>query len=172
MDSLKYISTKTFEVLKQQQEEPNVKPAFCHQTPPTPKVGEVAGIGYDQTKSQTNGFCIVRVRSAASDPGLRSTASPTSVTPPTSFPEVPQMPPDQKAPPPQGLSALEVEQQIQEHLNTEPTLANTKLGVEADESSVILTGTVESDLLHDLALRIVRSYACDRKLVDKVQVPQ
>jgi hypothetical protein len=40
MDSLKYISTKTFEVLKQQQEEPNVKPAFCHQTPPTPKVGE------------------------------------------------------------------------------------------------------------------------------------
>ena len=100
-------------------------------------------------------------------------AQPTpSVTPPTSFPEVPQMPPDQKAPPPQGLSALEVEQQIQKHFNTDPTLANTKLGVEADESSVILTGTVESDLQHDLALRIVRSYAGDRKLVDKVQVPQ
>jgi len=100
-------------------------------------------------------------------------AQPTpSVTPPTSFPEVPQMPPDQKAPPPQGLSALEVEQEIQDHFNTEPTLADTNLGVEADESSVILTGTVKSDLQHDLALRIVRSYAADRKLVDKVQVPQ
>jgi hypothetical protein len=100
-------------------------------------------------------------------------AQPTpSVTPPTSFPEVPQMPPDQKAPPPQGLSALEVEQQIQKRFNTEPMLANTNLGVEADESSVTFTGTVESDLQHDLVLRIVRSYAGDRKLVDKVQVPQ
>jgi len=35
-----------------------------------------------------------------------------------------------------------------------------------------LTGTVESDLQHDLALRIVRSCAGDRKLVDKVEVPQ
>jgi hypothetical protein len=100
-------------------------------------------------------------------------AQPTpSVTPRTSFPEVPQMPPDQKAPPPQGLTALEVEQEIEEHFNTEPTLANTNVGVEADESSVILTGTVKSELQHDLALRVVRSYAGDRKLVDKVQVPQ
>jgi osmotically-inducible protein OsmY len=82
------------------------------------------------------------------------------------------MPPDQKAPPPQGLTALEVEQEIQERFNTEPTLANTKLGVEADESSVTFTGTVKSDLQHDLVLRIVRSYAGDRKLVDKIQVPQ
>jgi hypothetical protein len=99
---------------------------------------------------------------------------PTSppYAPPPTFPEVPQMPPDQKAPPPQALSTIEVEQQIQEHFNTEPTLANTNLGVEADESSVILPGTVDSDLQHDLALRIVQSYAGDRKLVDKVQVPQ
>ena len=40
------------------------------------------------------------------------------------------------------------------------------------ESSVVLTGRVESDLQHDLALRLVRSYAADRKLVDKVRVPQ
>jgi hypothetical protein len=99
-------------------------------------------------------------------------ARPTPSTTPPAFPEVPQTPPDQKAPPPKGLSTIEVEQQIQEHFNTEPTLANTNLGVEADESSVILTGTVDSDLQHDLALRIVQSYAGDRKLVDKVQVPQ
>ena len=82
-----------------------------------------------------------------------------SVTPRTSFPEVPQMPPDQKAPPPQALSTIEVEQQIQEHFNAEPALANTNLAVVADESSVILRGAVESELQHDLALRIVQSHA-------------
>jgi osmotically-inducible protein OsmY len=96
---------------------------------------------------------------------------PPHTTPPT-FPEVPQMPPDQKAPPSQALSTIEVEQQIQEHFNAEPALANTNLAVVADESSVILRGAVESELQHDLALRIVQSYAGDRKLVDKVQVPQ
>jgi glucose/arabinose dehydrogenase len=96
---------------------------------------------------------------------------PPSATPPR-FPEIPQMPPDQKAPPPQGLSALEIQQQIQQHFNSEPTLANTNLAVEAAESSVVLTGTVDSDLQHDLALRIVQSYAGDRKLLDKVNVPQ
>jgi glucose/arabinose dehydrogenase len=99
-------------------------------------------------------------------------AQPAPYTTPSTFPEVPQMPPDQKAPPPQALSTIEVEQQIQEHFNTEPALANTNLAVEADESSVILRGAVESDLQHDLAVRIVQSYAGDRKLVDKVQVPQ
>ena len=99
-------------------------------------------------------------------------AQPPPYTTPPTFPEVPRMPPDQKAPPPQGLTALEVEQEIEEHFNTEPTLANTNVGVEADESSVILRGAVESEIQHDLALRIVQSYAGDRKLVDKVQVPQ
>jgi glucose/arabinose dehydrogenase len=99
-------------------------------------------------------------------------AQPPPYTTPPTFPEVPEMPPDQKAPPPQALSTSEVEQQIQEHFNAEPALANTNVGVKADESSVILTGTVDSDLQHDLALRIVRSYAGNRKLLDQIQVPQ
>jgi hypothetical protein len=76
-------------------------------------------------------------------------AQPPPYTIPPSFPEVPQMPPDEKAPPPQALSTIEVEQQIQEHFNTEPALANTNLAVEADESSVVLRGAVESELQHD-----------------------
>jgi hypothetical protein len=68
-----------------------------------------------------------------------------------------------KAPSRQALSTIEVEQQIQEHFNTEPALANTNLTVDADESSVVLRGAVEGDLQHDLALRIVQSYAGDRK---------
>jgi osmotically-inducible protein OsmY len=82
------------------------------------------------------------------------------------------MQPDQKALPPQALSTTEVEQQIQDHFNAEPALANTNVGIKADESSVVLTGTVESDMQHELALRIAQSYAGDRKIVDKIRVRQ
>jgi glucose/arabinose dehydrogenase len=96
--------------------------------------------------------------------------SPPYISPPT-FPEEPQMPHDQKAPPPQALSSTQVEQQIQ-HFNAEPALANTNLGIKADESLVVLSGTVDSDTQHELALRIAQSYAGDRKIVDKITVRQ
>jgi BON domain len=98
-------------------------------------------------------------------------ASPPYTTPPT-FPEEPQMPPDQKAPPPQVLSTTQVEQQIQRHFNAEPALANTNLGIKANESLVVLSGTVDSDMQHELALRIAQSYAGNRKIVDKINVRQ
>lgn len=97
--------------------------------------------------------------------------SPPYTTPPI-FPEAQQMPPDQKAPPPEALSSERVEHEIQSHFRSEPTLVNSNLTVKADDTSVVLTGTVESDVQHDLALRIAQSYAGDRKLVDKIQVHQ
>lgn len=96
---------------------------------------------------------------------------PLYTTPPT-FPQPQQMPPDQKAPPPQALSSSQVEQQIQKHLSTEPDLANAGVQVKADDRLVILTGTVDSDAQHDLALRIAQSYAGERKIVDKIKVRQ
>jgi Flp pilus assembly secretin CpaC len=98
-------------------------------------------------------------------------ASPPYTTPPT-FPEEPQLPPDQKAPPPQALSTTQVELQIREHFNAEPELANSNVQIKADESSVVLSGTVASDVQHALALRIAQSYAGDRKIVDKITVRQ
>ncbi len=98
---------------------------------------------------------------------------PPYTTPPT-FPEgsTPrqQMPPDTKAPPPQDLSAAQVEQQIQDKLNSEPDLANTNMRVKADDESVMLTGTVNTEKQHGLALRIAQSYAGQRKIVDKIQI--
>ena len=103
------------------------------------------------------------------------TNPPPYTTPPT-FPQdqAPrqQMPPDTKAPPPRESSTAQVEQQIQDKLNSEPALAKTKLGVKADNQSVTLTGTVESDTQHDLAVGIARSYAGDRKIVDRIEVRQ
>jgi len=71
---------------------------------------------------------------------------PPYSTPPT-FPEgraQQQMPPETKAPPPQGLSTAQVQQQIQDKLNREPALANTKVGVKANDKSVTLAGTVDT----------------------------
>jgi len=41
-----------------------------------------------------------------------------------------------------------------------------------DENTVLLTGNVDSEQQHDLALRIAQSYAGDRKIVDKIKVTQ
>jgi hypothetical protein len=101
------------------------------------------------------------------------TNPPPHTTPPT-FPDDQatrqEMPPDTKAPPPQALSTAQVEQRIQDKLKSEPALANTNVEVKSDNKSVTLTGTVDRDAQHDLALRIAQSYAGDRKIVDKIKV--
>jgi len=57
-------------------------------------------------------------------------------------------------------------------LNSEPALANTNVSVKADESAVVLTGTVDSEKQHDLAVRIAQSFAGDRQVVDKITIRQ
>jgi osmotically-inducible protein OsmY len=70
------------------------------------------------------------------------------------------------------LSTAEVQQQIQQGFNSEPLLRNSNVGIQVDENSVILIGTVESEEKHDLALRIAQSYAGDRKIIDKFKLTQ
>jgi hypothetical protein len=99
---------------------------------------------------------------------------PPYTTPPT-FPQdkAPrqQMPPDTKAPPPSdSLSTAQVQRQIQEKLIAEPALANTNVEVKTTDKSVTLTGSVDRERQHDLALRIAQSYAGDRKIVDKIKI--
>lgn len=106
--------------------------------------------------------------------GQTSPTSPPYTTPPT-FPEGQQdprqqMPPDQEAPPPKRPSTKEVEQQIQQGLNSEPALSNANVSVKVDESSAVLTGTVNTGEQHDLAVRIAQSYVGDRKIVDKIKL--
>jgi hypothetical protein len=120
------------------------------------------------------GLVLLTATAAFSQQEAPPPTGPPQTTPPT-FPEdrAPRqsMPPDQEAPP-RGLSTSEVQQQIQQGLNSEPALRNSNLGAHVDENSVILTGTVDSESQHDLALRIARSYAGDRKIVDKIKVTQ
>ena len=70
------------------------------------------------------------------------------------------------------MTTNEVEHQIQGHLISEPALRNTPLDVIADETSVTLSGTVDTEKQRSLALRIARSYAGQRQIIDKIAVRQ
>jgi hypothetical protein len=95
-------------------------------------------------------------------------------TPPT-FPDdknpSKQMPPDTAAPPPAAQpTSGEVQQQINEKLAQEPGLKGSNVRFDVDDHSVVIGGTVADEQQHDLALRLARSYAGDRKIVDYVKV--
>jgi cytoskeletal protein RodZ len=104
----------------------------------------------------------------------QSPTNPPPYTTPPTFPEgrtQQEMPPDTKAPPPsETLSTAQVQRQIQEKLSAEPALANMNVGVKTTDKSVTLTGSVDTERQHDLALRIAQSYAGDRKVVDKLKI--
>ena len=112
----------------------------------------------------------------AQQQGQPPSPTPPYSTPPT-FPEGRQsrrqgMPPDQEPQPSQRLSPAQVQQQIQQGLKSEPALANTNVSVKTDESSVTLTGTVDTERQHDLAVRIAQSNAGDRNVIDKIKIRQ
>ena len=128
-------------------------------------------------KQMLFGLALLLATSAlAQNPGQQ----PPQSTPPT-FPQgqqarPEQMPPDQMAPdqegPPKRMPTAEVQQQIQQGLSSQPSLRDTKIDVRVTDASVFLTGTVESEAEHELALRVAGSYAGDRQLVDKIKVRQ
>ena len=103
------------------------------------------------------------------------TMTPPYHTPPT-FPgrqrPMEQMPPDTKAPPPQAMSSERVERQILDQLNAEPTLSITNIDARVDDDSVVLRGSFDTMTQHDLAVRIARANAGDRRIVDKITIRQ
>jgi osmotically-inducible protein OsmY len=82
------------------------------------------------------------------------------------------MPPDTEAPPPQTMSTQQVEQQITHRFSTEPELSKSNIDAKVNDNSVVLTGSVDSETQHNLAIRIAESYAGDRRIVDKIKVKQ
>ena len=81
-----------------------------------------------------------------------------------------QTPPDHETQPSEELSTPEVQQLIKDGFRYEPALAKANLSVKVDDSSVWLTGTVDDEKQHDLALRIAESYLGRRQIVDRIRV--
>lgn len=99
--------------------------------------------------------------------------SPPTSTPPT-FPQDQhpgqRMPPDTRAPAPVEPTSAEVQQQVQEKLATEPLLEHLQLKATVNDSAIRLSGNVDNEQQHRLAVRIAQSYAGERKIVDKIKI--
>jgi hypothetical protein len=120
-------------------------------------------------------FCLALVLSTLGLAQQQRPSAPPPYQPPPTLPDGSQapreqMPPDMQAPPSETASAHQVEQQIMEHLKTEPTLAKTSVHAKVDNESVLLTGTVDTQTEHDVAVRVAQSYAGDRKIIDKINI--
>jgi osmotically-inducible protein OsmY len=80
--------------------------------------------------------------------------------------------PDTRAPLPETLNSVEVQQQIQNKLTTEPLLVQANVKVQVDDAAVVLSGTVDDERQHCLALQIAQSYAGNRSIVDNIRIGQ
>src|SRR5207249_465383 len=85
-----------------------------------------------------------------SPPNQTSPNFPDSRQPPS------QMPPDEAVPAQRTLSTNEAEREIRQHLNSEPALRDGNVNVVANEDSVVLTGTVDSEKQRDIAARVAQ----------------
>src|SRR3954469_14871737 len=106
---------------------------------------------------------------------------PPCATPPT-FPESKnpsqKMPPDTPAPKSEGeepqaeqsRSSVEIAEQIQHALDTEPLLKASKLKVAVDDASVTLTGAVDNQKEREIALTVATLYAGKRDIVDHIKI--
>jgi len=70
------------------------------------------------------------------------------------------------------MSSQQVEGQILDQLQAEPTLSGKNIDARVDDDSVVLTGSVDTMAQHDLAVGIAQSNAGNRKIVDKINVKQ
>ena len=99
--------------------------------------------------------------------------SPPMTTPPT-FPQDQHpgqpIPPDTRAPVPSQPSTAELQQEMQHKLETEPLLEHLPLHAMVTDESVVLTGMVDTEQQHKLALRIAESYAGERQIIDKIRI--
>ncbi len=97
---------------------------------------------------------------------------PPYVTPPPAPSEAQnpgqQMPPEMAAP--QTPTSAGIARQIQQKLDTEPILKAANLRVAVDDSSVTLTGVVDNEQEHQIALAIAASYAGKRNIVDHIKI--
>lgn len=91
--------------------------------------------------------------------------------PVTSEPDPGQMRPDTHAPPTApALSSADIQKEIEKKISDEPGLVGANVNVTVDDRSVVLSGTVDSQEQHDLAMRMAQSVAGDRPVDDKLQI--
>ncbi len=74
------------------------------------------------------------------------------------------------AQPSEGLTAPEVQRELELRLRYDASLAGTSVGVRTDDQSVVLTGNVKTESQHDEALGIAKTYSGNRAIVDQIAI--
>lgn len=79
--------------------------------------------------------------------------------------------PDTKKPKKHDSSSKDVQDKLEKALdNKNAAYQGSDIKTAVDDQSVTLTGTVNSSSQHEMALQIVRAYAENRKIVDKLVI--
>ena len=116
---------------------------------------------------------LLATMASAQQPAQPPAGPPPQETPTPSTPEERhpnQMPPDTHAPATPALSNSQVQQQLEKKIAEDPGLTGSNVSVTVDDHGIVLSGTVESEQQHQLALRAAQSVAGDRPIDDKIQV--
>lgn len=122
-------------------------------------------------------LCAVLLLFAASAFGQQQSIPPYNSPPATTPPTFPsdqrpgeRMPPDTKAPAPSEPTNAEIQRQVQHKLETEPLLKDLQLRTTVTDAGIMVSGTVQNEQQHKLALRVAESYAGERQVIDKIKV--
>jgi osmotically-inducible protein OsmY len=73
---------------------------------------------------------------------------------------------------PESTAPPQVEQEIQQAFQAQPALSNAKLTAVANNSSVVVKGTVANENQHQMALRVAVLHANGLRIVDRIKVQQ
>ena len=72
-----------------------------------------------------------------------------------------------------AISTKDLQEKLQKGLdNKNAAYTGSNIQTEVDDQNVTLTGTVTSSMQHEMALQLVRAYAGDRKIVDRLIIPE
>lgn len=107
-------------------------------------------------------LCAVLWLCAAATGAQQSNPVPTDPNAPNSKPEHEH-----------AMSTKDVREKLQKGLeNKNAAYQGSNIQTAVDDQSVTLTGTVTSELQHEMALQLARAYAQNRQIVDKLVVQQ
>jgi len=71
-----------------------------------------------------------------------------------------------------AADSTQVQQQIEQGLQSQTDLSSFRIDVKVDDASVTLTGTVSNGIQHQKVLAIASAHAVGRSIVDHIKIQQ
>ena len=114
--------------------------------------------------------CALLLLSAAVAFGQQQPQGGQGQNPPPGAPPQTQQQPPAPAPQERAMSNSDIQSQVQSTLGNDPSLSGAQVQASVDDTSITLTGSVQSQAQKDRVLALVSPYQAQRKIVDKITV--